>query len=126
MSSTDELAKFNSLTKDERVMSSGRIRAKYPSKVPIVLHRSAGNTAVPELSRFRYLVPVDLRVSELITVIRRNIKDSEFDESKSLFLIIDNSVMPSSSQTVAELDQLYKNEDGFLYMNYSGENTFGA
>lgn len=34
--------------------------------------------------------------------------------------------MPSSSQTVAELDQLYKNEDGFLYMNYSGENTFGA
>ena len=50
----------------------------------------------------------------------------QFDESKSLFLIINNSVMPSSSQTVAELDQLYKNEDGFLYMNYSGENTFGA
>ncbi|CAG5108641.1 Oidioi.mRNA.OKI2018_I69.chr1.g3888.t1.cds [Oikopleura dioica] len=85
MSSTDELAKFNSLTKEERLMSSTRIRAKYPQKVPIVLHRSAGNTAVPELNRFRYLVPSDLRVSELITVIRRNIKDPKFDESKALF-----------------------------------------
>ena len=30
------------------------------------------------------------------------------------------------SETLGDLDDQHKNEDGFLYLSYSGENTFGA
>ena len=34
--------------------------------------------------------------------------------------------MPMISETLGDLDDQHKNEDGFLYLSYSGENTFGA
>jgi GABA(A) receptor-associated protein len=35
-------------------------------------------------------------------------------------------LLPPQSQTISEIYATYKNEDGFLYITYSGENTFGS
>jgi GABA(A) receptor-associated protein len=43
----------------------------------------------------------------------------------ALFLFIDK-VVPTSSMTMGEIYVEHKDVDGFLYIQYSGENTFGC
>ncbi|KAF2610785.1 hypothetical protein F2Q70_00009683 [Brassica cretica] len=48
----------------------------------------------------------------------------QLDPSKALFVFVQNTL----PQTAARMDSLYntfKEEDGFLYMTYSTEKTFG-
>ena len=49
----------------------------------------------------------------------------KFDESKALFIFINDSTIPMINETLGDMDDKYSNSDGFLYLNYSGENTFG-
>ena len=55
-------------------------------------------------------------------VIRKRIKISP---DKSIYLFIDNHIMPATAQLISILYDEYKNEDGFLYITYAGESTFG-
>jgi len=46
------------------------------------------------------------------------------NEEKAIFLFI-NEVLPPSSALMSQIYEKHKDEDGFLYITYSGENTFG-
>jgi GABA(A) receptor-associated protein len=43
---------------------------------------------------------------------------------KALFLFI-NGFIPSTSQHIGDIYSFHKDQDGFLYIIYSYENTFG-
>nr|GLL45015.1 autophagy-related protein 8f [Ipomoea trifida] len=70
---------------------------------------------------FRYLVPADLTVGQFVYVIRKRIKLSA---EKAIFIFVDNVLPPTGAIMSAIYDEK-KDEDGFLYVTYSGENTFG-
>ena len=62
----------------------------------------------------------DLTVGQFIYVIRKKIKLSP---DKAIFVYV-NSVLPASSASMHEIHAVYKDDDGFLYLTYSGENSF--
>ncbi|KAG5011262.1 hypothetical protein JHK87_019777 [Glycine soja] len=69
-----------------------------------------------------YLVPADLTVGQFVYVVRKRIKVSA---EKAIFVFVNNTLPP----TAALMSSIYeenKDDDGFLYMTYSGENTFGS
>ena len=68
-----------------------------------------------------YLVPCDLTVGQFVYVIRKRI---ELPPEKAIFIFVNNRLPPTAS-LMSEISQEEKNEDGFLYVTYSGENTFG-
>ncbi|GFP85818.1 autophagy-related protein 8d, partial [Phtheirospermum japonicum] len=70
----------------------------------------------------RYLVLADLTVGQLVYVVRKRIKLSA---EKAIFVFVKNMLPPTAALMSAIYDE-HKNEDGFLYINYSGENTFGC
>jgi len=70
----------------------------------------------------RYLVPCDLTVGQFVYVIRKRIKLSP---DKAIFIFIDN-VLPPTAALMSSIYDENKDEDGFLYVTYSGETTFGA
>ncbi|KAG8659444.1 hypothetical protein MANES_02G038300v8 [Manihot esculenta] len=70
---------------------------------------------------FLYLVPADLTVGQFVYVIRRRIKLSA---EKAIFIFVDN-VLPPTGAIMSAIYEEKKDEDGFLYVTYSGENTFG-
>ena len=43
---------------------------------------------------------------------------------KAMFVFIDN-VLPPTSALISNMYYTHRDMDGFLYMTYSGENTFG-
>ena len=93
------------------------IQLGYQSSLRKILERKVYHRLIGK----KYLVPQDLSVGEFMFVIRKRIKLSP---EKSIYLFIDGSLQ----NTAANLGKVYedhKDKDGFLYILYYGESTFG-
>jgi GABA(A) receptor-associated protein len=105
---------------EERVKESSTIKIKYPDRIPIICEKIK-NADLPSIDKKKYLVPTDLSFSQLTYVIRNRMR---LPPEKTLFLFIGNTI-PASSVTISQIYESEKDEDGFLYVRYSSENTFG-
>tara|TARA_Y100000589_G_C27082985_1_gene600481 strand:- start:166 stop:522 length:357 start_codon:yes stop_codon:yes gene_type:complete len=109
-------------TFEQRQIESTRIREKYPDRIPIIVSRNTNSKNVPLIDKHKFLVPSDLTVGQFIYVIRKRIK---LDSEKAIFVFV-RSVLPPSSALITNIYEEHKDADGFLYLTYSGENTFGS
>lgn len=106
---------------EKRQSEAARIREKYPERVPVIVEK-AEKSDIPEIDKKKYLVPADLTVGQFVYVIRKRIKLSP---EKAIFIFVKN-VLPPTAALMSSIYQDHKDDDGFLYITYSGENTFGC
>lgn len=106
---------------EQRKEESARIMSRYPGRIPVIVNK-ARNTDAPDLDKHKFITPADLTVGQFIYIVRRRL---ELPAEKSLFLFVNNT-LPTTSTLMSELYQYHKSEDGFLYMLYAGESTFGV
>ena len=97
--------------------------AKYPGKIPIICERDPRSKDIPDIDRKKYLVPDDLSIANFMYVIRKRLK---LTPDKSIYLFVNDLVMPATSQLLSLMYSENCDEDGFLYIKYAGESTFGA
>ncbi len=107
-------------TLENRINESNKILKKYPDRVPVIVEKHH-DSDINDIDKSKYLVPKDMSISQFHFVIRKRIK---LTPEKALFITINNTLV-SSSDTLGELYESMKDEDGFIYMIYTGENTFG-
>ena len=107
-------------SENKRMNESKRIRARYPDRIPIICER-AKNSSIPNIDKNKFLVPADLNVGQFIYVIRKRINLSP---EQAIFIFV-NDILPNTSNLISMLYDEHKDKDGFLYVTYSGENTFG-
>lgn len=101
---------------------SFRIKNKYPDRVPVIVEKKDDNNQdIPDIDKKKFLVPNDLTVGQFIYVVRKRIS---LEPEKALFCFIRDSI-PSTNTLMSELYDEHCDEDGFLYVSYTGENTFG-
>lgn len=106
----------------DRLEETSKIIQKYPERIPIICERSSlASSDCPNIDKNKYLVNKDLSVGQFIYVIRKRIN---IPSEKALFIFI-NGFIPSSSQCLGDIYFFHKEQDGFLYITYSYENTFG-
>ncbi|KAF5455462.1 hypothetical protein F2P56_025034 [Juglans regia] len=91
-----------------RYEESSEILAKYPDRVPVIVERYS-RSDLPEMEKRKYLVPQDMSVGQFIYILSGRL---HLAPGKALFVFVKN--------TLPQTD-----EDGFLYMCYSTEKTFG-
>jgi GABA(A) receptor-associated protein len=118
MNRTFEFQKTHSFEKRET--EARRIRDKYPGRVPIIVEKDSKG-AVPNIDKNKYLVPGELTVGQFLHIIRTRIKLSP---EQAIFIFVNNTI-PPSSRLISEVYEQYRDDDGFLYFLYSGENCFG-
>jgi len=105
-----------------RSIESKRIMKKYPNRIPVICERFA-NSDVADIDKKKYLVPSDLTIGQFVFVIRKRIK---LHPAKAIFLFIgEQCIIPPTSQLMSIVYDEHKDTDGYLYIRYSGENTFG-
>jgi GABA(A) receptor-associated protein len=109
-------------TLQERINFSEKIRFKYPDRVPVIIKKNVNDKILQDIDKERYLIPKNLNLSEIIYIIRKRIK---LDSKQAIFLFVGKGVLVPLSQTINVIYEDYKSEDGFLYMVYTTENTFG-
>ena len=103
-----------------RLNESKRIMNKYPDRIPVIVNKS-NRSNIQDIDKKKYLVPRDMYIGQFTYIIRKNIK---LNESKALFVTINNNLVPTNI-TMSEIYKKDHNKDGFLYVIYSSENTFG-
>lgn len=106
---------------EKRQAEAARIRDKYPDRIPVIVEK-AEKSDIPDIDKKKYLVPADLTVGQFVYVIRKRIKLSP---EKAIFIFVKN-VLPPTAALMSSVYEDHKDEDGFLYITYSGENTFGS
>ena len=106
----------------DRFSESKRIMEKYPDKIPIICEKDKNSSSnCPDIDKNKYLAPIDLTLGQFIYVIRNRTK---IPAEKAMFVFINGGIQPNS-RYISTLYNSYKNEDGFLYITYAFENTFG-
>eukprot|EP00470_Lotharella_oceanica_P003175 CAMPEP_0170174754 /NCGR_PEP_ID=MMETSP0040_2-20121228/7960_1 /TAXON_ID=641309 /ORGANISM="Lotharella oceanica, Strain CCMP622" /LENGTH=116 /DNA_ID=CAMNT_0010416525 /DNA_START=72 /DNA_END=422 /DNA_ORIENTATION=+ len=98
-----------------------KIRAKYPDRIPVICEKTQ-KSDITQIDKKKYLVPANLTVGQFVHVVRKRIK---LTAEKAIFLFVNNT-LPSTGSTMSKVyAEPPKDEDGFLYISYSGESTFG-
>jgi GABA(A) receptor-associated protein len=103
-----------------RSEESERIRRKFPDRIPVIIEKY-NYSKIEEIDKTKYLVPNDLTLAQLVYVIRKRIKMAP---EKALFFFINDDI-PTSTEIMSSVYNKYKHEDGFLYIHFAEENTFG-
>jgi GABA(A) receptor-associated protein len=105
----------------ERVKKSQLILEKYPDRVPLIIQPSKNDRDNYPIDKSKYITPRDLTLLQLQQIIRRRIR---FPAEKALFMFINNKIYPITS-IIGQVYDSNKDSDGFLYITYCQENTFG-
>jgi GABA(A) receptor-associated protein len=110
--------KYRELDYDYRLNEAQRMLGKYPDRVPIIIEPTTDDL---KLKKCKYLVPKDITCGQFLYVIRKYIK---LEPKEALFMFVSN-VLPATNDSIANIYNLYKEPDLFLYIKISKENTFG-
>jgi len=111
---------FKKIDFNKRKNEAMRIKKKYPNSLPIIIYKNS-NSDIQDIKKHKYLVPSELTIAQLIYVIRKQIK---LNPETALFIYVNNKI-PSSNLLISQLYNQNKDNDEFLYIEYSGENVFG-
>ena len=106
-------------TLEQRKEESNKILERYPDRIPIICETLDKNA--PKLDKKKFLVPCDLTMGQFMFILRKRIK---LKQEEAIYLFVNNSICPSASLMSSIYDQ-NMDEDGFLYIKYNGESTFG-
>lgn len=109
-------------TFNDRQMESLRVLNKYGDRIPVICQRSSkANKECPYIDKIKYLVPMDLTLGQFVYVIRKRMT---ITSDKALFLFV-NGTIPAMNSLMSQVYTEHQDEDGFLYITYNTENTFG-
>ena len=106
---------------EDRKKESNRVLTNYPNKIPIICEKTKQSEKIPDIDKHKYLIPIDLTIGQFMFVIRKRMK---LTPEMAIYIFI-KGIIPPTSALISSLYNDYKDEDGFLYLEYSGENTFG-
>eukprot|EP00389_Voromonas_pontica_P010860 GDKH01016559.1.p2 GENE.GDKH01016559.1~~GDKH01016559.1.p2 ORF type:complete len:133 (+),score=20.13 GDKH01016559.1:189-587(+) len=120
------------VTHEKRSAEAHRIRAKYPNRIPVICEKAA-RSDLPEIDKKKFLVPMNMLIGEFKYIIHKHISQSYVNQNgggsmgpeKTIYLFVKNT-SPKGSALVSEIYEQCKDDDGFLYIEYSAENSLGA
>merc|ERR1712205_111466 len=109
-------------TFEKRVEEADKIRKKHADRIPVICEKAEGSD-IAEIDRKKYLVPQELTVGQFVYVVRKRLR---LPPEKAIFIFVDGVLPSTGAALMSQMYKDYKDPDGFLYVTYSGENTFGA
>ena len=108
---------------EKRIEESSRILQKYPERVPVICEKGIGAN-LPDIDRKKYLCPSDISIANFMYIIRKRIKLSA-EKSLYLFCGDDGACLLPTACLMSQAYEQHKSNDGFLYITYNAESTFG-
>lgn len=124
---------FQALAFDARRRMADKALEQHSEKRPLVVdrHASANPLTLPAPRNVKFLVPEALTVAAFLRVLRRQLGEGDDDDDdallphQALYLYTDGGALCMCSSTISNVYERYRNQDGFLYLSYMSENTFG-
>lgn len=96
------------------------IKEKYPKYIPVIVRPKDKSI---QLLRYKFLVNGEITVGQFMCIIRKKIRNIK--SSEALFLIVNNSLLPSVHLLSFVYTQQVDKETNMLFFTLCNENTFG-
>lgn len=109
-------------TLEERKAESRMLREKYPTIIPVILKLHERSHLPQALHDRLNLVPMNFSVGDMSYSIRKIVK---LPKTTVMSLFIDKRYLLSPDLTVAEMDNRWRSEDGFVYILVSDQEQLG-
>ncbi len=115
-----------------RRIESSNVKDKYHDRIPVIITKNP-SSQINSILKTKYLFPIEFTIPQLLCVIRQKVSLKP-EEAINIFIQTpdEKEVIPSYSASLASLYKDYvesfrthPNYDGYLYVIYSSENTFG-
>ncbi|KAG4085831.1 autophagy 8 [Neocallimastix lanati (nom. inval.)] len=105
---------------EERKREASQIKKKYPYSILCVVEKDK-KANIKGFKCKKILVPFHFEILQLQWVIRHELK---LKKQESILFFVNNILLSGFRDINSVYDQ-YRDEDGFLYIVYTNENTFG-
>lgn len=105
----------------ERCDHFEQIKLKYPDRIPIIIEKSEKCKELEALQHSSLLVHKNTPMVDIIRTIKNNLK---LEPTKSIYIMVGNYA-PMLGESVESIYNRHKAPDGFLYIVYLTQNTFG-
>ena len=126
-------------TFEENKYYSNRLTYKYPDRIPVVIEKNEHIA----LENYKYLLPKNITIGQFMSIIRTKMNIAS---KQALFMFVksynspkesynspkesynspkESYVLVPMSETIENIYNIHKNGDGFLYIKFGIENTFG-
>lgn len=112
---------------ERRSEEAHRIRSKYPNRIPVICEKHPRSN-LPTIEKKKFLVPVNMLVGEFKYIIHKHVTQASQTmggtAEQTIYLFINDS-QPRASSLISEIYETQRDDDGFLYVQYSAENSLG-
>jgi GABA(A) receptor-associated protein len=122
-------------TFEQRITQSRKLSEQFQGYVFVIIEPSdlkATQKNLQELTensndehktfKTKFIVPEDNTLGQFLVRFRQQVS---LKPDEAVFVFTDKRTLPSNAQTMKNLFLNNANEDGFLYLTYTKENTFG-
>lgn len=106
----------------KRVKTSTDIMKQYPNCVPVICEPAKiSQIDVSTYFHVKYIVPRECTIARFMLKVRSQLN---LNPEIAMYMFI-GDFLPPVSQSIGEVYEKYHENDGFLYMEFAGENFFG-
>jgi GABA(A) receptor-associated protein len=112
---------------EKRAELSRKVRQRYPDRLPIILvcaGQASRRSGTPTANRSKLLVPPDYTMARVLLEVRHCMQPP-LQPHQAIYLFVGQGVLVPTSALMSSIYERFKDDDGFLYLYYGGENTFG-
>ena len=106
----------------QRKKECDKIRRQFPEKIPIICEKDP-HSSINDIDKNKYLVPGDLTVNMFNCMIRKRVN---IPQEQAFYLLVNAKNSITGDALLSDIYERYKDpEDGFLYVAYASELTWG-
>ena len=117
----EQIKQFRQRPTAERKMLASTVREKYRDRIPVFVDRATSKD--PHSKKCKYIIEATTTFGALMAVIRKQVI---VPAGAALFIYTLNHHMIPVSSLIITVYNDFKSDDGFLYVLYTMENTFGG
>ncbi|CAG9323877.1 unnamed protein product [Blepharisma stoltei] len=107
---------------EKRKAECESIMKSWPDRIPIILEKDP-RSQLESIQKFKFLCPYDYTVQKFLTSIRLKVN---LPKDVALFLFVNGIDLMTGDSTMKEIYERKKDEDGFIYLNYSDHPVLGG
>ncbi|GFV55399.1 hypothetical protein TNCV_146721 [Trichonephila clavipes] len=88
----------------------------------VIVEKSDREKVLPYLDRVKFLVPLDMTMSQFVGIVRARLK---LKSTQTFYLMLNNKSVATMSKMMGDIYAEHKQEDGFLYATYAAQEMYG-